>query len=91
MAFGGEFVDEPVDVKRVLRLGLETTPDHPALIAYDRRLTWRQLDDSSTRLAAHLIGLGLEPGDRIASLMPNRLELVLHYLACIKAGTLLIS
>ena len=31
-------------------------------------------------------GLGLEPGDRLASLMPNRIDLVVHYLACFKAG-----
>ena len=30
--------------------------------------------------------LGLEPGDRLASLMPNRIDLVVHYLACFKAG-----
>ncbi len=30
--------------------------------------------------------LGLNPGDRLASLMPNRIALVVHYLACFKAG-----
>jgi acyl-CoA synthetase (AMP-forming)/AMP-acid ligase II len=33
-----------------------------------------------------LLGLGLNPGDRVASLMPNRPALVVHYLACFKAG-----
>jgi len=37
-------------------------------------------------LAAGLLGLGLEPGDRVASLMPNRWSLIVHYLACFKAG-----
>ena len=44
------------------------------------------LEDSSGRLAASYLRLGLEPGDRIASLMPNRRQLVIHYLACFKAG-----
>ena len=39
-----------------------------------------------SRLAAHYLALGLQPGDRVASLMPNRTELVVHYLACFKAG-----
>jgi acyl-CoA synthetase (AMP-forming)/AMP-acid ligase II len=26
------------------------------------------------------------PGRRLASLMPNRVDLVMHYLACFKAG-----
>jgi long-chain acyl-CoA synthetase len=30
--------------------------------------------------------MGLEPGDRIASLIPNRIALIVHYLACFKAG-----
>jgi acyl-coenzyme A synthetase/AMP-(fatty) acid ligase len=33
-----------------------------------------------------LLGLGLNPGDRVASLMPNRPALIVHYLACFKAG-----
>lgn len=40
----------------------------------------------STLLAGNYIELGLAPGDRIASLMPNRTELMLHYLACMKCG-----
>jgi acyl-coenzyme A synthetase/AMP-(fatty) acid ligase len=37
-------------------------------------------------LAAGYLSLGLEPGDRLASLMPNRVALAVHYLACFKAG-----
>ena len=36
----------------------------------------------ANRLAANDLALGLKPGDRFASLMPNRT----HYLACFKAG-----
>ena len=32
------------------------------------------------------MALGLAPGDRVASLMPNRGALLVHYLACFKAG-----
>ncbi len=28
----------------------------------------------------------LKAGDRVASLMPNRVELVIHYLACLRLG-----
>ena len=44
------------------------------------------LDRLSGRLAIGLLGLGLRPGDRVASLMPNRPALIVHYLACFKAG-----
>jgi long-chain acyl-CoA synthetase len=70
----------------VIRAGLESDPDGLALVSARTRLTWQALDDLSSRLASGYLDLGLEPGDRIASLMPNRFELVVHYLACFKAG-----
>jgi len=70
----------------LLRTGLDTNPDEFALIFTDTRATWRTLDDLSDRLAVSLLGLGLSPGDRVASLMPNRPALIVHYLACFKAG-----
>ena len=51
-----------------------------------RRLTWAELEEESARLAAGYLSLGLERGDRLASLMPNRVALVVHYLACFRAG-----
>jgi acyl-CoA synthetase (AMP-forming)/AMP-acid ligase II len=66
--------------------GLDKRPDDLAFASAKTQMSWRQLDEASRRLAAQYIGLGLEPGDRVASLMPNRPALVIHYLACIKAG-----
>jgi acyl-CoA synthetase (AMP-forming)/AMP-acid ligase II len=70
----------------LLRAGLEDDPDRPALIAATGRRTFAELDRMSSRLAANLLALGLRPGDRVASLMPNRPALIVHYLACFKAG-----
>lgn len=69
----------------LLRLGLEAKPGEVALLSNQRSLSWRELEDASSRLAAGYRGLGLEAGDRVASLMPNRVDLVVHYLACFKA------
>jgi len=70
----------------LLRLGLEAGPDEPALVSATRSLSWRDLEEESARLGGGYRGLGLVPGDRIASLMPNRIDLVVHYLACFRAG-----
>jgi long-chain acyl-CoA synthetase len=70
----------------LLRPGLGSKPDEVALVSADREMTWRALEEISDRLAGGYRGLGLEPGDRVASLMPNRVDLVVHYLACAKAG-----
>jgi long-chain acyl-CoA synthetase len=73
-------------IDNLLGHGLQTKPDDLALVSANTRLSWRQLAELSTRLAAQYLDLGLEPGDRVASLMPNRPALVIHYLACLKAG-----
>jgi long-chain acyl-CoA synthetase len=70
----------------LLRVGLAAAPDEPAIVSAVRSLSWRELEDESAALAGGYRGLGLEPGDRIASLMPNRIDLVVHYLACFRAG-----
>jgi acyl-CoA synthetase (AMP-forming)/AMP-acid ligase II len=65
---------------------LDANPDALALICGETRWTWRRLNDLSDRLAASFLDLGLNPGDRVASLMPNRPALIVHYLACFRAG-----
>jgi len=82
----GLVLEKPVDLATVLDAGLKRCPAAPALLSLEGNLTWSELAERSDRLAAHYLSLGLEPGDRIASLMPNRLALIAHYLACFKAG-----
>ncbi len=86
MPFSGPALNEPVPLTDLLKRGLESKPDELALVSAETRWSWRELDRASDRFAAGLRGLGLAPGDRIASLMPNRAALLIHYLACIKAG-----
>ncbi|MEM6460527.1 MAG: class I adenylate-forming enzyme family protein [Pseudomonadota bacterium] len=86
MTIIGSPLDTFVDLQAVLKKGLERSPDEVALSSLRGRWTWRELEDVSDRLARNYIGLGLKPGDRFASLMPNRSELFIHYLACFRAG-----
>jgi len=87
MQIDGTQLDSPAaPLGELLRRGLEAGPDQPALVSATRSLSWRELDEESARLAGGYRGMGLGPGDRIASLMPNRIDLVVHYLACFRAG-----
>ncbi|PQO44219.1 class I adenylate-forming enzyme family protein [Blastopirellula marina] len=70
----------------LLEKGRNRNGDAVALASSRSQFTWRQLDQQSTHLAQHYLLLGLKPGDRVASLMPNRTALVIHYLACLKAA-----
>ncbi|UEP25808.1 class I adenylate-forming enzyme family protein [Burkholderia ambifaria] len=60
--------------------------DQPAVLHRDRCITYRQLDERSSRLANALSGLGFAPGARIAVQARNCIELVEIECALYKAG-----
>lgn len=82
----GPQLQRPAVLANLLGVGLESKPDDPALISLERTWSWRELEEASTRLAMHYLAMGLAAGDRVASLLPNRGALLVHYLACFKAG-----
>ncbi|MFJ4801351.1 type I polyketide synthase [Streptomyces murinus] len=51
-----------------------------------RRLTYRELEERTARLAGHLVGLGVARGDRVAVLLGNRVETVESLLAITRAS-----
>ncbi|MEO8778386.1 MAG: AMP-binding protein [Rhodanobacter sp.] len=70
-----------------------TYPDRPALVvpAQGVRLSYRQFHAEVERVAAGLLALGLERGDRIGIWAPNRAEWVLLQFAAPKAGLILVN
>lgn len=86
MPIVGPQLDGPVDMARLLAPSLLARPDALALATPSRHLTYRELDEAARRLAAGYLALGLAPGDRVATLMPNRAELIVHYLAAMACG-----
>jgi len=86
MPLEGRPVATPIDIRDLVRAGLDRDADAVAIVSADELLTWRELEDRAERLARNYIGLGLRAGDRVASLMPNRILLAVHYLACFRAG-----
>ncbi|HEV8584569.1 MAG TPA: long-chain fatty acid--CoA ligase [Methylomirabilota bacterium] len=65
--------------------------DRPALVAGDRRWTYRELDAAVSRLAGGFAGLGLAPGDRLGLHLPNWPEFALAYYAAQKCGLVPLS
>ena len=69
----------------------KTAPDRVALTqplggGVVRDYTWREVLDQSRRMAAHLLGLGLQPGDRIAILSKNTAHWLMSDFAIWLAG-----
>ncbi|HSA50164.1 MAG TPA: amino acid adenylation domain-containing protein, partial [Yinghuangia sp.] len=62
------------------------TPDAVAVVGADRLLTYGRLDADADRLARRLIARGVRPGSRVAVLMERSAELVVAFLAVVKAG-----
>lgn len=67
--------------------------DRPALIARSedeavREVSWAELERLTVALAARLRAIGVGPGDRVASYLPNRPETVVAFLACASIGAI---
>ncbi len=63
-------------------------PDSIALIIKQKSYTYAELRRLTQSLAASLLRRGISPGDRVAFLLPNCLEIVLCYYACFKIGAI---
>lgn len=61
-------------------------PEKVALVCGERRLTYRELDCMSNRLAQALAEGGVERGDRVALHLHNTVEAVVGIFAVLKAG-----
>ena len=68
MPLSGRPLEAPVHIPHLLRAGLGQSPDNMALVSTATHCTWRDLERASDNLAGNLLGLGLSPGDRVASL-----------------------
>jgi acyl-CoA synthetase (AMP-forming)/AMP-acid ligase II len=62
----------------------DAVPDREALIAGDRRLTYRALDERANRLAHHLSSIGIGKDDHVGLHLLNGTEYAEGMLACFK-------
>jgi fatty-acyl-CoA synthase len=69
----------------LFELVADAIPHRLALVAGDARLTLRELDERTNRLARHWRSAGFEPGTKVAIYAWNRAEWVESFLAAFKA------
>jgi 2,3-dihydroxybenzoate-AMP ligase len=69
----------------------ERFPERVALVAGERRLTYRELFELTEHHADQLVALGLRPQDRVVLQLPNIPEFVILYFALVKIGALPIT
>jgi long-chain acyl-CoA synthetase len=75
-----------IPVHQFLNNTVAKYPDNTALIFFDNKLTYRQLNALVDQFAAGLQQLGLRKGDRVAVYMVNCPQFVIAYYAILRAG-----
>jgi long-chain acyl-CoA synthetase len=90
--FGGRivrcFAHRPASLLDLLDAAAIGNPDGEAIVAGDRRITYRDLSGMVDRAAAGLAAAGVVAGDRVAIVLRNRPEFMITVLAAIRLGAI---
>ena len=62
-----------------------------AFICMDKGITFDQVDKMSRDFGAYLLSRGLEPGDKIALMMPNLLQYPIALFGALRAGLVIVN
>ena len=66
------------------------TPDKPAVILDDTRLSYAELDAASDRVAAGLRAAGVRRGEAVGLQLPNIPQFLVTYFGILKAGAVMV-
>ncbi|HEV7980683.1 acyl--CoA ligase family protein [Amycolatopsis sp.] len=81
----------PLTPLAFLERSAEVFPEKTAIVYGDRRITYRDFAAEATRLASALKASGVEPGDRVAYLLPNIPETLVAHFGVPLAGAVLVA
>ena len=65
-------------------------PNHLAVVFKDQRLTFLEFNKRVNRWANVLVKMGVKKGDKVATILPNCLELLETYWAVAKVGAVVV-
>ena len=75
-----------MNVSNIIKQHVAENPDATASIFEELRITYGELDRLVNRVAGGLLKLGLKRGDVLSLFLPSRPELIIGYLAAVRAG-----
>ena len=87
----GELDIPDVPVTRLLDDAADRYPRKPALIFFGRRLSYRELREAADRFADGLHRLGVQPGDRVALILPNCPQMVIAFYGVLRRGAIAVQ
>ncbi|MGP8284647.1 MAG: AMP-binding protein, partial [Desulfomonilaceae bacterium] len=86
-----EIALEEITLSEALARSASQFPDNPALLFQGTTVTFKQLDEMVSRFANSLISLGLKSGDRVATLLPNLVQIVVAIYGTLRAGGIVVT
>jgi len=86
----GDAPPEPRPLFELVTSGAAKHPGRTCIRFQGASLTYRQVDELSSRFAGSLAKLGLSKGDRVALFLPNMPQFVLSYFGVLKAGGIVV-
>ena len=75
-----------MNLKHMLERTASEVPQNTAIVLGSRRVSYRELDETSNKIANALISLGIKKGDHVAILMSRTPEWVINCFGVLKAG-----
>ena len=87
-SFNGDEVDydDSQTVVSLFRKAVAENPERIAVIFGDRRITYREVDQTSERIAGYIAGKGLGRGDVVSVMIPRGEYMAIASLGAMKAG-----
>ena len=80
------FVKRPRSLPAMLAAACAAVPGDEAVVCGATRLSWREVEEKTSRIASGLRARGIRAGDRVALLLGNRIEFVLAFFAAFRIG-----
>lgn len=77
-------VPETYNIADVWESVVERVPEREALVCGEKRCTYGELEERANRLANHLSGSGVGPGDFVGCYLTNSIEYLETLIACFK-------
>ncbi len=74
------------NLKQMLERTASEVPQNTAIVLGSRRVSYREFDETSNKIANALISLGIKKGDHVAILMSRTPEWVINCFGVLKAG-----
>lgn len=87
----GELNIPDIPVTRLLDDAAEKYPRKTALIFFGRRIGYRDLREAVDRFADGLHRLGVQPGDRVALILPNCPQQVIAFYGALRRGAIAVQ